>query len=237
MKKAFIILLLTLVLLTLSACNGAVNDETETSSKEAHSKSPFSSSVVTGSSDIESVDSNPSETAYAETGELPLPMESANFSFLSGAGAWRTNMTLNRDGTFYGIYSDSEMGEFAESYPNGSVYVCAFSGKFEGIEQISEYAFKMTLTDITIEKAVGEEWIEDGIRYIASEPYGLYDYQLKEIGKEFVFYLPNTPLDKVPEEFLIWWPYRYNGGIQQRTTLDCYGILNVATNDGFFNEE
>lgn len=88
------------------------------------------------------------------------------------------------------------MGDIGAENPNGSAYVCDFSGKFENIEKANDYSYKMTLADITTEKAIGEEWIEDGIRYIASEPYGL------EKGTDFIFYLPDTPIDSLPENFL-----------------------------------
>ena len=177
------------------------------------------------------------ETSLAEDSWLPLPEETAEFSFLSGAGGWRTVMTLNRNGEFTGLYRDSEMGEIGEGYPMGSVYICEFSGKFENIEQIDAHSYKMTLTDVATEKAVGEEWIEEEIRYVASAPHGLNDPANMLECTEFVFYLPDTPVDQVPEEFLIWWPYRYTQETEQKMTLSCYGILNVTTNFGFFTTE
>ena len=177
------------------------------------------------------------ETSLLEGGQLPLPEEDTEFSFLSGAGAWRTVITLNRNGAFTGSYLDSEMGEIGEEYPKGSVYICDFSGKFENIEKIDAYSYKMTLTDVTTEKAVDEEWIEDEIRYVASAPHGLNDPINMLECTEFVFYLPDTPVDQVPEEFLIWWPYRYTQETDPKDTLSCYGILNVTTNFGFFTTE
>lgn len=177
------------------------------------------------------------EKQTTEVESLPLPQDSTEFSFLSGAGAWRTLITLNRDGTFTGYYLDSEMGEIGAGYPNGSAYTSTFSGKFDNIEKINEYSYKMTLIDVKTEKTVGEEWIEDEIRYIATQPYGLNDPINNQSSTEFILYLPNTPIDKVPEEFLTWWPYRYTQETAPKTTLSCYGILNVTTNYGFFAEQ
>ena len=171
------------------------------------------------------------ETTLSEQITLPLPEETAEFSFLSGAGGWRTMMTVNRDGSFTGYFQDSEMGEASDAYPHGSVYVCDFSGKFTGIEQVNEYTFRMFLSNVTTEQKPGDEWIQDNIRYVASEPHGI------EEGHEFLFYLPDTPIDQVPEEFLIWWPYRYDQTTDVKSTLFCYGILNTATNYGFFFTE
>ena len=179
----------------------------------------------------------PTETDAAENDLLPLPQDSTEFSFLSGAGGWRTILTLNRDGTFVGWYLDSEMGEIGEGYPNGSAYTCTFSGKFENIERINEFSYKMTLADIKTEKAVGEAWIEDEIRYVASGPFGLNDPVGNQECTDYIFCLPDTPTDQVPEEFLSWWPYRYTQDTDPKTTLSCYGILNVTTNYGFFHAE
>ena len=172
-----------------------------------------------------------------ENDQLPLPNDGTEFSFLSGAGAWRTIITLNRDGTFTGWYLDSNMVEIGEGYPQGSVYVCDFSGKFDGIEKINQYSYRMTLTDVKTEKVVGEEWIEDGVRYIASEPYGLFDTFNNQECTEFIFFTSDTPIDQVPEEFLLWYPFRGSLEEDPKTTLSCYGILNVTTNVGFFTTE
>lgn len=223
MKKLTVLFcLFSTVLLLLSSCRDVSHTENETS------QSP--DTVITESETHKVTVSDTTEAAETANKALPLPEQTMEFSFLSGAGAWRTTLILNADGIFTGTYWDSEMGEFGNGYPDGSVYVSVFSGKFENIEKINEYSYKMTLTEINTETPVGEEWIENGIRYVASHPNGLYG------GTEFIFYLPETPVDSVPEDFLFWWPY---GGYYQsedpRDTLDCYGILNVATSDGFFN--
>lgn len=35
------------------------------------------------------------------------------FYFASGAGAWRTTMEITADGSFFGSYSDSDMGSYS----------------------------------------------------------------------------------------------------------------------------
>jgi len=37
------------------------------------------------------------------------------------------------DGTFKGIYFDSEMSMKGEDYPNGSKYICEFHGEFTDV--------------------------------------------------------------------------------------------------------
>lgn len=167
----------------------------------------------------------------AEQGEpLPdaLPLE---FVFASGAGAWGTALTLDRDGSFTGRYRDSEMGESGEGYPHGSVYVCAFSGRFEEIEQVDDTTYSMKLGEVSMEKEPGEEWIEDEVRYVASAPYGI------EGGETFFLYTPDTPLDGLSKEFLSWWPDNWRREPEGLETLGGYGIHNQETDDGFFAAE
>ena len=161
---------------------------------------------------------------------LPFADYYMEFTFHSGAGAWRTSLSVLSDGTFYGLYHDSEAGAVGDDHPRGSAVVCEFEGKFVDIEKVDEHSYKMRISELITKNEVGEIWIEDDIQYIASEPHGLAG------GEEFVFYLPDTPLDSVSEEFLTWWPYRGEMSKDKviDETLSCYGILNVATDHGFF---
>ena len=153
-----------------------------------------------------------------------LPLE---LVFASGAGAWCTELTLERDGTFAGMYHDSEMGDCGEGYPNGSCYVCAFSGSFADLRQVDEHTWSMTLDTLNTEETPDTEWIEDDIRYIASEPYGM------EGGKEFYLYSPETPTEALDENFLSWWPvWNVEGG----DTLGCWGLWNQEMGCGFFTD-
>ncbi len=136
-----------------------------------------------------STESKTEETSQNK--EMYLPNTSPlTMTFSSGAGAWATSITLNRDGSFEGSYHDSDMGFIGEGYPHGTVYICKFSGVFDNIQQIDDNTYAMTLKEITTESTESKEWITDGVRYIASEPYGL------ESGKEFLFYTPQTSVKK-----------------------------------------
>lgn len=229
MKRSLCVIFLA-VFLSLSAC---APNNTDVSINDAYSE-PISINTYENSTTTISEATQPT---HGQDNQLPLPQEELEFSFLSGAGAWRTILTLNSNGTFSGWYLDSEMGDIGEKYPKGSAYTCTFFGKFENIEKVNEYSFKMTLTDLSTEKPIGEEWIENKIRYVASEPFGLKDPIDNRECTEFIFYLPDTPIEQVPEEFLTWWPYRYYQKTDEKTTLSCYGILNVTTKYGFFTTE
>lgn len=166
--------------------------------------------------------------AAADETKLPLIVNNMLFWFHSGVGAWSTRIELATDGTFRGSFSDQDSVMNTDEYPNGTVYICNFSGTFVEIEQINEYSYRMILSDLALEQAPGEEWIEVGYRYVACTPYGI------DGGNEFILYLPDTPLSEVSEEMLSWWPYRFD---QENvyTNLSCYGVLNVSTGHAFFS--
>lgn len=165
--------------------------------------------------------------AAENTNNLFVDGQPLEFLFASGAGGWGTTLTLYPDGSFEGEYHDSDMGVNAPEYPHGTIYVCKFSGHFSEMTQLTEHAYSMRLEELIYEEA-GREWIEDQIRYIASEPYGLAG------GENFALYVPDTPADQLNEEFLSWWPDAYLWREGSLDTLSAYGLYNCNTGEGFF---
>lgn len=230
MKKTLLALLLAMSLVFLCACSDNKPADTSAETTVADQQTQAAPTEA---------DAQPTEApAQADTTAakddkittLPLSDDDVEFSFLSGAGGWRTELELERDGTFEGEYSDSELGSFADEYPNGTYYICEFKGRFTDIEKINDYSYRMKVTDVETKHSEGKEWVEEGIRYIATTPNGI------DGGEEFILYLPDAPMDKLPAEFLDWYlPARYEDMSTQKT-LGCYGIHNVKTNDGFFSE-
>lgn len=88
------------------------------------------------------------------------------FSYGSGAGAWSEELILNDDGTFMGEYRDSDMGVTGADYPNGTVYVRKFHGKFTEPEMINEYSYSMSVEFMELVQEEGTGYIEDGVRYV-----------------------------------------------------------------------
>lgn len=144
--------------------------------------------------------------------------------FSSGAGAWRTKLTLYQDGSFEGSYDDTNMGEQSEEYPNGTRYISRFAGKFANIRKIDDDTYALSIEESFVEGQLGAEYVEDGIRYVEAEPYGM------ERGVDFLFYTPQAPREGMNEEFLSWAPYRE----QQNSQLGFYGLYNIETGYGFF---
>ena len=152
------------------------------------------------------------------------------FVFSSGAGAWQTILNINGDGTFKGYYSDSDMGDTGEGYPNGINYSSTFEGKFTTPKRVNDYTYSMSIESIKLEKEVGSEEIIDGIRYIYSEPYGLDD------AKDIYIYTTQAPLKELPEGFRSWIGYMELSDVKDEY-LPFYGLYNVETESGFSSYE
>lgn len=148
------------------------------------------------------------------------------FVFSSGAGAWQTILNINGDGTFKGYYSDSDMGDTGEGYPNGINYSSTFEGKFTAPKKVNDYTYSTSIESIKLEKEVGSEEIIDGIKYIYSEPYGLDD------AKEIYIYTTQAPLKELPEGFRSWVGYMDLSDAKDEY-LPFYGLYNVETESGF----
>lgn len=171
-----------------------------------------------------------------KTDSLPLnhPVE---MEFLSGAGAWRTTLTLSPDGSFAGEYTDSDADV---------QYICRFHGSFGDFARLTDASWSLTLKELVLDTGhpLGEEWRENGIRYISSGPYGLDgpDGAPLEPGSAFLLYTPEATGYAPGTElygalpFWTWWPGRRQF-IDAGDQLGCYGMHNLATGYGFFSPD
>jgi hypothetical protein len=161
--------------------------------------------------------------------ELPDDLPES-FVFTSGVGAWATVVTIHQDGTFEGTYHDSDMGDWGEDYEGGTVYLCSFAGKFTNIQEVDDYTYSMEIEYIDMDEEPGVEWIEDSVRYISSEPYGLDDPTI------FYLYLPGATMADLPEEFVNWISMPYGWSTEDiPKTLPFYGLYNINMQEGFLS--
>ena len=160
---------------------------------------------------------------------LPLDSGRVDLVFSSGAGNWGTLMSLYPDGSFGGEFFDMDMGDGGENYPNGTMWCCYFQGRFENFVQINENTWSLKLDYLEMEREEGETWIQDGIRYIATTPYGLED------SEEFWLFLPDAPVSVLPEDAIPWWPYFFYAKEDRPDTISCYGLMNMESNYTFFS--
>lgn len=167
------------------------------------------------------------EPAQATEENVLERLKGQTLEFSSGVGAWNTTVTLGEDGAFTGLFHDSEMGEMAEAYPNGTVYGCLFHGQFSDPKPVSANEWRLT---VALEADEGQlpEVIEDGVRYVTTEPYGLKD------GQEVVLYAPGTPVNTLPESLMFW--THLNEIDPHAETLPFFVLWNEAEESGFVGE-
>ena len=143
------------------------------------------------------------------------------WTWLSGAGAWSTELTLAKDGSFEGYYHDTEMGETGPSYPHGTVYECRFSGKFSPLSRVDQWEYRATVSSFQVQNAELTETIIDGVRYVT-----VYDPGITR-GDVFCFYLPNTPASRLSSEFRSW------SQLYRTGPLTGYALYNLTDGHAF----
>lgn len=237
MKKKSILTAPILVLTFAAGCGKTDEKRAQYPEVEIIDEEPISSEASEGgaSDNIQAEEGNKEQSEEGNAGRQDETdgtglsfgdVADRTFYFSSGAGAWWTELRINSDGSFNGIYQDADMGNTVEDYPNGTLYYCEFSGIFDRLEQVDDYTYKMRLASIEYEKEPSKEEIIDGVRNIYSIAYGL------DGGEEFYLYLPGIELTALPESYLGWIGY-YNLESAGETKLPYYGLYNVSTGDGF----
>ncbi len=152
-----------------------------------------------------------------------------SFTFSSGAGAWSTDMVVYADGSFDGIYHDSDMGDTGEDHPNGTVYFCAFSGRFGELKKVDDFTYQTTIVEIQYENEPDTKEIVDGTLYQYTDAYGLED------AENILFYLPGTPAEALSEECRSWLrDVLYDWGTGEwLEELPCVALCNEAMGECF----
>ena len=135
--------------------------------------------------------------AGAEESSLFNQIKGQTFTFSSGVGGWSNELTFGEEGSFTGNYHDSEMGETGEGYPEGSLYGCVYHGQLTDPKQADEFTWTAGIT-VEPDEEQAPETIEDGIRYVTSEPYGVSK------AKTVTIFLPGKPVEQLPEGFIFW---------------------------------
>lgn len=161
-------------------------------------------------------------------------LDGIDFCFASGVGGWSTNLTIAADGSFSGVFHDSDMGDQGPAYPNGTVYYCSFSGRFGNVQKVelsngSGY-YTMQLLSLEPDQVLGTVEYEDGIKYIYSEPYGL------EHSTTFFLFPAGMDTDELPSAYVDWVSMPMAWGSQIPKHLPFWGLYNVDQGNGFFSE-
>ena len=156
-------------------------------------------------------------------------LDGSTFYFLSGAGAWSTELVVSPDGSFTGYYHDTDMGDSGADYPNGTRYECDFSGTFALVEQRDEFTYILRLTSLALKEEPGTERVADGLKLISAEAYGISG------GDEFMLYSPGSRSEGLPEEFLEW-VRMASAWEEPPETLPFWGLYNLGEQAGFFTD-
>ena len=231
MKKKKMIILGMAVLLgtaSLSACSKSDQQAQEKTEEGSESKNEIHIVVdsSTASAETEAKKEETSDASVSdESAELFAELSKWNFEFSSGAGAWSTELKIEADGSFSGSYHDSDMGTTGDGYPNGTVYLCDFTGKFASAQKVNDYTYKTTLEKLETKEKDGKEELADGMKFIYSTPYGLADAQ------DVYIYVKGAPTDQLPQEYQDWVMFPLDGA----KTLPFYGLYNENEQLGFYS--
>lgn len=152
-------------------------------------------------------------------------LDGLEWSFCSGVGAWSTDLRIQADGSFSGNFHDSEMGDIGEGYPDGTIYVCSFTGRMTLMEQADEYSWKVHVDSLIVDDEPGIETIDEDIRFVTTDPYGISE------GDDMLLYRPGTPMDALSEDMQMWahlfdWEFKL-------TELDNWFLSSEANESGF----
>lgn len=224
MKSGKIVLLSLLCILATVALSARKSAD--------HRIMPISSSVVKKSERPE--DPSPALEASADN-ESPIQfngkeefcfsdLSNQTFWFGSGVGAWSTEVSILPDGSFYGFYHDSDVGDTGEDYPGGTTYWCSFTGTLSDPEKVNNDTYSVTVQ--TIKQTENSETVEikDGIRWVCTDPYGF------DNANELLIFLPGAPISSLPEAYINW--VNMSGNTLNQT-LPFYGLYNLNAEEGF----
>ncbi len=200
-----------------STASGTETTETaETADTEAAEEASAALTENAAEETTEQTDAD--DFSYAE-------LEGYEFYFASGIGAWGTELKIASDGTFSGAYHDSDMGDADENeYPYGTYYWCGFEGKLSDPVRVNDYAYQMTIEDITYENVAGTEEVIDGLRYCYSEPYGL------DGATRLQLYLPGTPMTELSNNVIGWLE---GSSSLQGSRLTYYALVSLPKEEAF----
>ena len=198
MKKSLLALALSLTCIA-TACGSpaATAQKADPAAKQETAPAEKQDAAQTEKQDAAENTTSGAEASSA----LYKAMADWQFGFCSGVGAWGTDVTFHEDGTFEGAFHDSNLGESGEGY-DATIYVSRFSGRLKDPVQTGKTTWTASLADLTYAEPEGKEEIleEDGakVRYVYSSAYGL------DPGDKLDIYLPGTPTETLPEEFMSW---------------------------------
>ena len=123
---------------------------------------------------------------FEKQADMDLP---SRYQAYGSVHSGKSTFQLNPDNTFTCVLKSYDWGDQGDDYPNGTCYISQFEGKFSKITIIDEFRLKLTVEHIGQTEQPGDQYIQDGTRFIVEENDTLA--QLKECQ----MYLPGTPFE------------------------------------------
>jgi hypothetical protein len=191
---------LLVLLLVTSGCGANKDTASNTKNTSSTSMSKKESSDSKQQTTETSVHKNEQTENISKDDELfkeAFGKSGEKFMFSSGAGAWRTYLTINSDGSFSGEYTDSDMGGADGPLLSRS----KFTGQFGKVTKISDQDYSFEILSIDYAPS-GQKSVEniDGTEtnVTTSTPYGI------DGGKTFHVYKKGRTMSDFSQEVLKW---------------------------------
>ncbi|MBR6258656.1 MAG: hypothetical protein IKR21_00400 [Oscillospiraceae bacterium] len=210
LRRILAILLALVLALSLAACGGSRAPEPEPEAPQ-ETRAP------------EVIPEEPEPSVFETLADW-------SFVFSSGAGGWDTWLNIEPDGSFYGVFHDSDMGSTGPGYSEkGTLYLCKFTGAFSDPKELPDGSWEAKISSLEYSEEPDTEVIEKGQRIIYSSAYGLEDTDT------VYFYLPGMKTADLPESYMEWISmtafYGYGEDIPEE--LPFAGIFNPVGEYGF----
>ena len=145
----------------------------------------------------------------------------------SGAG-WRTELEIDKNGKFTGIYQDYDMGKKGDGY-EGVVYYSQFSGEFTKPEKVNDTTYSVQIKSIKYPLGQSKKTVNETL-YAYSKAPGV------DGSKMFYFYLPGTKYGDLPKEY-IEQVESVDADLLKKDTIQFYGLYHKGEKEGFIGYE
>ena len=114
-------------------------------------------------------------------------------------GTWAAYLEVSSSGFFTGAYTYVRTDETGIRYPDGTVYLCVFSGQLGDPVQAADGGYVLAVESLEVDVdesggSAGDSYYADDVRYVVTDPYGMAN------ASELVAYVAGTSTDDLPDE-------------------------------------
>lgn len=146
-----------------------------------------------------------------------------SFLHSGGVGGWGETLNINEDGSFSGIYHDSDSGASPKEW------ICRYNGKLGSPQKIEDGVYSAKVEELNLEEEPGKSYMENGVKYTYVTPAGMKNADAVNI------YVPGCLIGKIPEEASNW-VYLYGLAEETEVPTGTYLIYNKNEERMFIGE-